>query len=73
MNILVILLVSYLVQILFNMYIAYTGKWCTYVLWLDNLKSFHWAAWIPVFGFLAQIYLGLWTVWQVIKKLWRTY
>ena len=60
-------------QVLVNIYIAYTGKWCTYVLWLDNLRSFHWAAWGPVFGFLAQIYLGLWTIWQVIKKLWRAY
>ena len=73
MNILVILLISYVVQVLINMHIAYTGKWCTYDLWLDNIKSFHPIVWIPVLGFLAQIYLGLWTVWQVIKKLWRTY
>ncbi len=73
MNILVILLISYLVQVLVNMYIAYTGKWCTYILWLDNLRSFHWAVWIPVFGLFAQIYLGLWTVWQVLKKIVRKY
>ena len=73
MIILVILLVSYLVQILVNMYIAYTGKWCTYDLWLYNLKSYHWAVWLPVFGFCAQIYFGLWNLWQVIKRLWNQY
>lgn len=73
MNILVILLISYLVQVLVNMYIAYTGKWCTYDLWLDNIRSFHFAVWIPVFGFCAQIYFGLWNLWQLLKKIVRKY
>lgn len=73
MNILIILLVSYLVQILVNMYIAYTGKWCTYDLWFDNLKSYHWAVWIPVFGFCAQIYFGLWNLWQLLRKIVKKY
>ena len=73
MNILVILLISYLVQVLVNMYIAYTGKWCTYDLWLDNVRSFHFAVWIPVFGFCAQIYFVLWNLWQLLKKIVKKY
>ena len=72
-TLLVILIISYVLQVLINMYIAYPGKWCTYENWKYNLSSYHYAVWIPIFGFLAQIYFGLWNLWQIIKRLWNQY
>lgn len=75
-TILIILLISYLLQVLINIVIAVYNQWykgATIGDVINELSLFHWATWIPVFGFVVQIvcltYLLISELWRRFKRL----
>ena len=75
-TILIILVISYLLQVLINIVIAVYNQWykgATIGDVVNQLSLFHWAIWIPVFGFIVSsvhlVYLLTFELWIRLKKL----
>lgn len=75
-TILIILIISYLLQVLINIVIAVYNQWykgATIGDVVNQLSLFHWAIWIPVFGFIVSsvylVYLLTFELWIRLKKL----
>lgn len=72
-TILIILLISYLLQVLINIVIAVYNQWYEGVTINDvinELSFLHWSLWFPVFGLIIQI-AGL--IVFLISELWRRF
>lgn len=75
-TILIILIISYLLQVLINIVIAVYNQWykgATIGDVVNQLSLFHWVIWIPVFGFIVSsvylVYLLTFELWIRFKKL----
>lgn len=75
-TILIILIISYLLQVLINIVIAVYNQWykgATIGDVVNQLSLFHWVIWIPVFGFIVSsvylVYLLTFELWIRLKKL----
>lgn len=72
-TILIILLISYLLQVLINISIAVSNQYykgATVGDVVNELKEFNYWVWIPVFGFVVQI---VYLTYLLISGLWRRF
>lgn len=67
MNIFLILLIIYIVQVLVNFYICSNISWEE---WKYNLTHTHWLVWFPFVGLILQIFYGIHQLWIRLKRFW---
>ena len=67
----IIFLLSYIAQILINIYICY-NKWDSVEELKDKLAHTHWLVWIPILGLILQLIYGVYRTWIVLKRFWTS-
>lgn len=68
-TILIILVISYLLQILINVIICYS-KYDNFEELKDKIAHTHWLAWVPILGLIIQLIYGVYKLWTLLKRFW---
>ena len=67
--IILILLLSYIAQIVINIYICYS-KYDNFEELKDKLAHTHWMVWVPILGLILQSIYGVYRIWTLLKRSW---
>ena len=67
--IILILLLSYIAQIVINVYICYS-KYDNFEELKDKLAHTHWLVWVPILGLILQSIYIIYRIWTVLKRFW---
>lgn len=65
-----ILLLSYIAQIMINIYICYS-KYDNFEELKDKIAHTHWLVWVPVLGLILQSIYGVYKLWTLLKRFWN--
>lgn len=71
MNFGIILLLSYIVQIIINIYICYS-KYDNFEELKDKLAHTHWLVWVPILGLILQSIYGIYRTCVLLKRFWTS-
>lgn len=69
--VILILLLSYIAQTIFNICICYS-KYDNFEELKDKLAHTHWLVWIPILGLTLQLIYGVYRIWILLKKFWTS-
>lgn len=69
--IILIFLLSYIAQIVINIYICYS-KYDNFEELKDKIAHTHWLVWVPILGLILQLIYGVYKLWIILKRFWTS-